>query len=158
MKNFRTYSLCLSILLYGISSSAQTGDVHLNQPDLNKPKQFQALPDNIPVKMIVVNELLSMEVGHPVSIDLSSGTTSFQFEGTVVSSVSQYDNSLLSVVVKSSNYPGARLAISKNTAANGVISYTGMILSMQHGDLYELKNVDNLFVLVKRKFYDLVNE
>lgn len=157
MKNLRTAALCVCLPLFSLCASAQTGDVHLNEPNLNKPKLFQSLPDVIPVKMNNITSLFGAEVGRPVSLSISDATN-FQFEGSIVSSVSKYDNAVQSIVIRSTNYPGAGFTISKITDASGSISYTGRIISMQHGDLYELKNDNNQFVLVKRKFYDLVNE
>ncbi|MEI2739836.1 MAG: hypothetical protein V9F01_13765 [Chitinophagaceae bacterium] len=158
MKNLCTIAVCVSITLYSLNSSAQTGDViPLNEPNLNKPKLFQNLPDNIPVRMDNIISLFGIGVGQQVSMSMSD-VTPFQFEGNVVSAVSKYENSIQSVVVKSTNYPGARFTISKITDENGNISYRGRILSMQHGDMYELKGDNNQFILIKRKFYDLVNE
>ncbi|HUM47586.1 MAG TPA: hypothetical protein PLD84_11700 [Chitinophagales bacterium] len=158
MKNLRTIAVCVSITLYSLSSSAQTGDViPLNEPNLNKPKLFQNLPDNIPVKMENILSLFGVAVGQPVNMSMSD-VTPFQFAGNVVSAISKYENSIQSIVVKSTNYPGASLTISKITDANGNVSYRGRILSMQHGDMFELKGDNNQFILVKKKFYDLVNE
>ena len=158
MKNLRTIAACLSITLFSLCSSAQTSTtIKVNEPNYNKAKLFQGLPENIPVSMENISELFNGEIGSSVSLNLS-GDESLRFNGDVVSVVSKYENTIQSVVVRSTNYPGARLTVSKITDANGNISYTGRILSMQHGDLFELKNIDNQFVLVKRKFHDLVNE
>ncbi len=157
MKNLRTIALCVSVSLYSMCATAQTGSIPINEPNLSKPKLFQNLPDVIPVKMNNITTLFGAEVGRPVSISLSDAT-SFQFEGHIVSSVSKYENTMECIVIRSTNYPGARLAITRLTDASGTISYTGRILSMQHGDLYELTLENSQFVLVKRKFYDLVNE
>jgi hypothetical protein len=158
MKNLRTIAVCLSVTLYSFCSSAQTGNtVKVNEPNYNKTKLFQELPEKIQVSMDNISGLFNGEVGRTVSLNLS-GDESFLFSGDVVSTVSKYENSIQSVVVRSTNYPGARLTVSKITDANGNISYTGRIISMQHGDLFELKNDNNQFVLVKRKFHDLVNE
>ncbi len=157
MKNLRTIALCVSISLYSLCSSAQTGFIPINEPNLNKPKLFESLPDRIPVKMNNIIMLLGAEVGRPVNISLSDATN-FQFEGQVVSSVSKYGNTIQSIVIRSTNFLGSTLTVSRITDDAGNTSYTGRILSMQHGDLYELKNDNSQFFLVKRKFYDLVNE
>jgi hypothetical protein len=88
---------------------------------------------------------------------ISDGST-FRFTGKVVSAVSKYQNSIVSIVVRSTNFAGASLTISKITNEDGTITYRGRIISRQHGDLYELKQVNNNYVLIKRKYYDLVNE
>ncbi|HQW43924.1 MAG: hypothetical protein IPP02_03380 [Chitinophagaceae bacterium] len=157
MKNLRTAALCVSISLYSLSSVAQTGDIPINEPNLNKPKLFQNLPDIIPVKMNNITVLMGAEVGRPVSLSLSDATV-FQFEGIIVSSVSKYENTIQSIVIRSTNFPGATLTVSRITDDTGNISYIGRMLSMQHGDMFELKNENSQFLLVKRKFYDLVNE
>jgi hypothetical protein len=157
MKNLRTIALCVSISLYSLCTSAQTGNVPVNEPDYNKPELFRNLPSTIVLDMGNVTRLFTSIVGGPVSVAMSASSP-FQFEGQVVSSVSKYNNGIVSVVVRSTNYPGALLTLSKLTDAGGNISYTGRIVSRQHGDLFELKNVNNEFVLVKKGFYDLVNE
>lgn len=158
MKNLRTIALCVSITLYSLCSSAQiAGSIPINEPDMNKPELFHGLPDNIPVNMPAVTGLFGTSVDNQVSVSLSSNAP-FQFEGKVVSSVSKYNNSIVSVVIRSSNYPGAVLALSKLTDANGNVSYTGRIVSKQHADLYEMQEIGGQFFLVKKNYYKLINE
>lgn len=154
MKNLRTIACCLSLSLFGLAASAQQKEIPLNEPDLNKPELFRQSPDMIALESAQVSSLLSSSVGEPVVISLPS----FRFEGTVISTVSKYASSIESVVIRSSNFQGATLTLTKITEPSGNISYTGRILSMSHGDLYQLKQVDNALVLVKNKFYSLVNE
>lgn len=158
MKHLRTSAVCASLMLYSLCSSAQSADkIPVNEPDYNKTKLFQAIPENVPVSLDNITTLFQSAVGTAVGINLSEELT-FRFEGTVVSQVSKYNNTIESVVVRSSNYAGARLSLSRITAADGSIAYTGRIVSMQHGDLFELKQTNNQFTLVKRNFHDLVNE
>ena len=157
MKNLRTLALCVTVSFYSLYSSAQSEKIPLNEPNYNKPKLFQNLPDNIPVSLDNISNLFGSPMGRSVSLNLSDRST-FQFEGDVVSSVSKYENTIQSVVIRSTNYNGARLNISRITDENGNISYTGRIISMQHGDVYELKKVNDEYMLVKRNFYDLINE
>lgn len=158
MKNLFTIALSCSLSLFSFCVFAQSGDiVPVNEPNHNKSKLFESLPDNIPVNMDNVSSLFTAQVGRTVSLDLSFDQA-FRFEGEIVSIVSKYENKIQSVIVRSTNYNEARLIISKITDAKGSISYTGRILSMQHGDLFELKNINNQLVLEKRKFNDLVNE
>jgi hypothetical protein len=157
MKKLCAIILYTSISLCSLCTFAQSGVIPINEPDYNKPKLFQSLPDIIPVNMEIIMTLFGSPVGLLVSLNLSA-VASFRFEGKVVSSVSKYENSLQSIVIRSTNYIGARLTVSRLTDVTGNISYTGRMISKQHGDLYELKNVNNQFVLLKRKFHDLVNE
>ena len=154
MKNLRTIACCFSFSLCALASSAQQNDIPVNAPDLNKPELFQQSPEKVTVDASQIAALLVSPVGEPVVMNLPS----FHFEGKVISAVSKYANSMQSVVIRSSNFEGATLTLTRVTDASGNISYTGRILSMKHGDLYQLKQVDNGLALVKNKFYSVVSE
>jgi hypothetical protein len=158
MKNLRTPVLCLSIMLVSTGSFAQTPAAdRINEPDHNKPKLFNALPDYIPVSIENLSALLNKPVGEEISINLGGGQQ-FVFEGKIVSATSKYSNTIQSVVIRSTNFNGAVLSFSKIINADKSNSYTGRIVSLQHGDLFELKNENGQFILTKKNFYDLVNE
>lgn len=154
MKNLRTISYCLSFVLCSIAAAAQHNDIPLNEPDLNKPELFRQSPERISLETFDLTRLLTTQVGEPIVMNLPS----FRFEGTVISTVSKYGNTIQSVVIRSMNYEGATLTITRSIDESGNSMYRGRILSMKHGDLYELKQVDNGFALVKNKFYSVVNE
>lgn len=157
MKKLRTVALCVCAMLYSLFLPAQNEKPPITEPDYNKPRLFNNLPDKIPVSLEEINNLLNTEVGHPASLKLSTAIN-IRFEGVVVSSANKYGNSIRSVVIRSSNYNGASFTISKITTTEGAVSYTGRIISFKHGDVYELQKMDGQFVLVKRNYYDLVNE
>lgn len=157
MKNLRTSLLCVCITLYSLCSFAQNQTIPINEPDYNKPKLFQNLPDNISVSVDKLNSLLDNPVGRGINMNLSD-KSQFQFEGQVVSVASKYENSIRSVVIRSTNYNGAMLTLSRITNADGTITYAGRLMSFQHGDLFELQTKDGNLILVKKNFYDLVNE
>jgi hypothetical protein len=158
MKNLRTSLLFVCIAFSGMCSFAQTTQaLRSSDPNSTKPKLFQSLPENISVSADNLNNLVNTPVGNSVSINLSDNSQ-FQFEGQVISSSTKENNNIQTVVIRSTNYNGARLTLSKITNADGTITYSGRILSFQHGDLLELKNQNGHFILVKRKFNDLVNE
>ena len=156
MKNLRTAALCACIMLYNLCSIAQT-QIRSSDPTIIKPKLFQGLPENISINPDNLSSLLNTPVGHAVSINLSD-ISNFQFEGQVISASSPGENNIQTVVIRSTNYNGARLTLSGIINADGTISYSGRILSFQHGDLFELKNQDGHYILVKRKLNDLINE
>jgi hypothetical protein len=155
MKNLRTFLLCVCMIAYSVCSFGQSGDVPLNEPNPNKPRLFTGLPELINVDVAVFGGLLNAEVGTSVNIPVSAA---FRIQGHVVSAVSKYGNSIRSVVVRSINYTGASLTISRITDEDGVIIYTGRIMSMAHGDLYELQNQNGQYSFVKKNFYTLLNE
>lgn len=157
MKNFRTTLLCASITLFSFCAAAQQDNTPINEPDLNKPRLFDGLPDRIPVNAAELNNLLNAPVGRTASLKLSAAS-SLQFDGEVVSVSDKYDTKIQSVVLRSSNFNGARLTVSRIQHEDGSWSYTGRIISFKHGDLFELKNESGNYILVKRNYYELVNE
>ncbi|MBS1633816.1 MAG: hypothetical protein JST10_14725, partial [Bacteroidetes bacterium] len=68
-------------------SWGQNEKIPLNEPDYNKPKVFQNLPDTIPVEASSLASLFSLSKGQKVAPDFSnkSATTGFQLRGEVIS-------------------------------------------------------------------------
>lgn len=159
MKNRSIIALCVSVLLFNVQLLAQSQDypVPLNEPNYNKPLFFRSFPDSILVNISNFERAVSYSAGEDVTVNIADNIQ-FPFQGKVVSTASKYGNSIQSVVIKSNIYDGAGLTISKVTDSNGNTSYTGRIVSMKSGDLYELVKTDTGYFLIKRKFYDLVNE
>lgn len=150
--------VCVCICIAGLRATAQTGEAPpMREPDLNKPKLFNAYPDQVPVDITAISGLLNQAVGTQVEKNIGAGT-SFRLSGEVVSVASKYENRINSVVIRSTNFGGARLSFTRTTLEDGTISYTGRLISKEHGDVYELQHINNQFTLVKRNYYDLVNE
>jgi hypothetical protein len=158
MKNLLTSVLCACITLCSLFSSAQDQKVIVNEPDYNKPRLFDNLPEVIPVSMENLNGLVNAKPGVSINTTLSSDAKTAPFEGKVISSVSKYDDKVQTVVIRSTNYNGATLFISKVTSDDGTIKYNGRLMSFQHGDLFVLQPKDAGFVLVKKNYYDVINE
>lgn len=157
MKNLCTLAISVCITLSSFSAFAQAQRIPINEPDYNKPRLFQNLPDFIPVSIDRLNALLNTDQSRPVNTNLFDNAD-LPFAGRVVSRVSKEGNKIQSVVVKSSNFNGATLTISKITGEDGTITYSGRLISFQHGDAYVLKNEDGHYALIKKDFYELVNE
>jgi hypothetical protein len=158
MKNLRTYVLSACITLCSLLSAAQSPTVIVNEPDYNKPRLFNNLPEVIPVSIQNLNDLLNAKPGVSINTMLSSDAKTAPFEGKVISAVSKYDDKVQVVIIKSTNYNGATLTISKVTGEDGSIKYNGRLMSFQHGDVFVLQKKDDGFVLLKKNFYDVVNE
>ena len=122
---------------------------------MNRPTLFQNLPNKISCRVNDLSALLESEIGQPVSFSLA-GNLSFQ--GIVSSVASKFDNTLVSVVIRSTNFAGAALSFSKITKEDGTYNYVGRIISFQHGDAYEIRLENGQYFFVKKGFYDLVNE
>ncbi len=158
MKNLRMSVLCACITLCSLYSVAQTQQIPLNEPDYNKPRLFDNLPAEIPISIDNINNLINARAGVAINTTLSADGVTAPFVGQVVSSISKYDDKLKSVVIKSTNYNGSTLYISKVMKEDGSIRYNGRLMSFQHGDVYVLQQKAAGFVLVKKNFYDVVNE
>jgi len=153
MKNLVKGILSLSVFLACIETNAQTPPVR--EPDMNRPTLFQNLPEKISCRIADLSALLESEIGQTISF---SFIDNLNFQGVVSSVASKFDNTLQSVVIRSTNFPGAALSFSRITNENGSISYVGRILSFQHGDAYEINQENGQYFFVKKGFYDLVNE
>lgn len=157
MKSLRTSVVCTAFLLCAFVTFAQVSQAPVNEPDLNKPRLFSQFPDKILISTSKINDLFNSHPGEAAVISLTTDNSA-QFRGEVISTSSKYENKLQTVLIRSTNFEGARLSISRVVDENGQISYRGRILSFSHGDLYELENHEGQYQLVKKNFYDLVNE
>jgi len=153
MKNLMKGIICLSLFLICHQSYTQTPPVR--EPDMNRPSLFQNFPNKISCRINDLSALLQSETGKAVSLSL---VNDLSFQGVVSSVASKSDNSLNSVVIRSTNFPGAALSFSKIKKDDGTFSYVGRIISFQHGDAYEISLENGQYYFVKKGFYDLVNE
>jgi len=153
MKNLVKGIICLSLFLICQQSNAQTPPVR--EPDMNRPSLFQNLPNKISCRINDLSALLDLETGKPVSF---SFVNNLNFQGVISSVASKSDNTLSSVVIRSTNFPGAALSFSRIKKEDGSFSYVGRIISFQHGDAYEIGLENGQYYFVKKGFYDLVNE
>lgn len=157
MKSLRTYVLSAALALCSIPSLAQHDHAPVNEPNLNKPRLFNALPEKITVNVASFSDMLNSAPGRPALLSLSADN-SLRFEGEVISTSSKYDNKIQTVVIRSTNFDGARFTLSRVVNPNGQVVYRGRIISFAHGDLYELEQQAGEYKLVKKNFHDLVNE
>ena len=145
-------------MLMSFCSFAQTQTVPpLNEPDYNKPRLFDNLPEKISVNINNVSTLFNTAIGATVDLGLSDNVT-FQVNGEIVSTTSKSNGRVQKVVIRASNFAGAGMTISRITNDDGSVIYRGRILSLKHGDLFELQKENEGYVFVKRSYYDLVNE
>jgi hypothetical protein len=61
-------------------------------------------------------------------------------------------------VIRSGNFNGATLTLSSSAQPDGAVKFTGRIISFKHGDAYELQNQNDQYILIKRNYYELINE
>jgi hypothetical protein len=158
MKNLCTTVLCACLTICSLYSAAQDTKVVVNEPNYNKPHLFDKLPPVIPVSIENLNNLVNSKTGASINTSFATDAKTASFEGSVVSAVNKYEDKVQTVVIKSTNFNGATLYISRVTTEDGTIKYNGRLMSLQHGDLYVLQPKNGGFELVKKNYYDLINE
>jgi hypothetical protein len=157
MKNLSIAVLGMCCMLCNLCSSGQVNNVPikvpLNEPDYNKPKLFADLPDRVNFNPGNLSNLFDLQVGQSVNIPVSPGV---DFSGQVVSKSD--DPKSASVVVRLTNRVGARLVFTKITDSDNTVKYIGRIISLQHGDSYEIVSENNQYYFKKQGLYDLIAE
>lgn len=153
MKNLKTGILCLLFVISCIFANAQS--LPVREPDLNKPSLFLQLPERMNINIANLENMLQNEMGRQVSFTLAAN---FTFEGTVSSVASKYENTVNSIVIRSTNLQGAVLTLSKISRGGGTSYFVGRIISFQHGDGYEINFENGQYYFVKKGLYDMINE
>jgi hypothetical protein len=143
MKILKTYTLSVLLALCYLQSNAQTASVPLNEPNYNKPKLFADLPDKMNLNLTEAEALLNTPVGTAVNKQV---TNQLRLQGTVVSVSDAQDPSVKSIVVRSSNRVGAVFTFTRIQHHDGNYSYVGRMISMQHGDAFEIVKENNQYV------------
>lgn len=157
MKNLCTPFLCVCLFVCSIDATAQDQKVPINERDYNKPKLFQGLPEKISFNPDNFLGSLNKQTGSTISANLSTDSQ-VTFEGKLVSNNTSADGRVQSILISSTNFTGATFSLSKIVNTDGTIRYNGRLLSLKHGDLFVLEQTEGHYVLVKKNYYDLVNE
>src|SRR5215211_7182757 len=153
MKRFKTGAICVPLFLCCLFSRAQNQKTPFNEPDYNKPKLFADLPAKMNLKVSETETLFKFSVGATVSIEL---TDHFLFKGTIVSRADEA--SVKTVVIRSTNRPGASFTFTRTTNADKSFTYLGRIISRNNGDAFEIAQENGQYVLQKKNLYDLISE
>lgn len=154
MKFLKTGIICLLLSLCAASTFAQSRSL-TRDGNSKKPQLFNDLPQRIPVNMQSFAQLLQKGIGENVNVPLASG---FTFTGIVVSKSDASEVRSNTVVIKSSNRPGAALTITGIRKGDGTIRYSGRMLSLKHSDAFEMIERDGGFALEKKDLGELVSE
>lgn len=154
MNVLKTMAVFALLFTFRANVSAQQA-IPINEPDRNKPHLFNDQPQKMAVRLDDIDASLNEAVGNHVVIHIANG---FVVQGTVVSKSDASDPNVKSIVVKSTNRQGATCTLTKIANSDGTVSYRGRIISMRHGDAFELSNENGSYQLSKKNLYDLVNE
>lgn len=154
MKHLTKGFICLSVLFTCYFASAQKATLPTQNVN-SKPKLFRNIPEKINVSLNNLLPVINMQKGQAASLTLSDR---FVFKGTVISSVSKYDDALKTVVIKSPEFDGANLSFSQIKNPDGSVTYRGRIMNFQYGDCFELKNDNGQYYFVKKNLNDIIND
>jgi hypothetical protein len=154
MKTFKTIAFTAFFSLGYLLSTAQE-KIPINEPDYNKPKLFEDLPQKMNLTISDMESLFDLSVGTPVMAKL---TKSFPFKGTVVSKSGTSESFVQSVVIKSTTRKDAVLTFTKIKNQDGSFIYRGRIISKESIDAYEIVKENDQYVLQKKNYYEMVRE
>jgi len=155
MKMQRTAALLALLTACYLQAPAQAKTPPINEPNYNRAKVFEDIPHKTEVNLTALEGLLKFPVGESVNAGIANG---FRFVGTVISKSDPADRNVRSVVIKSTTRQKATLTFSKITNSDGSVRYTGRILSREAGDALEIVKDGSRYVILKKGFYDMINE
>ena len=155
MKKLKASAFSVLLIVCVQHIQAQEQKIPLNEPNLRKPKLFNNLPEKINLKISEVVPVLDMSVGTAVNVQFADN---FLFQGTVISKSDTPDESVKSIVIRSSTMQGANFTFSKTKNQDGSFRYIGRIMSRNNGDAYEIKFENGQYVLQKKNMNDLMVE
>lgn len=153
MKQLKNCAICAFLLLCSFFVHAQDQHAPLNEPDLKKPKLFADLPQKMNLKVSEISTIFNHKVGAVVSYRLSN---ELMLEGVVVSKAE--DHQVKSIVIRSTNRPGAVFSFTKTQAKEGGDRFVGRMISRQNGDAYEIVKENGQYVLLKKDMHELITE
>ena len=155
MKILKTGALFMLLYAFALSSAAQNNRFPLTEPDYNKPKLFDDLPSKFPVDVKLLEALLDLPEGKPLSFALAKGV---HFQGKVVSKSDPNDPNVKSIVIKSTNRLGSAFTFTRLRNEDGSVSYQGRILSRMHSDAFEIQIENGQYVLTKTQLYEIISK
>lgn len=151
MKVLKTSAIGAFLTLCVLYASAQQ-KVPLTEPNYNKPRIFDDLPQKMKLRVSDLKELLSLPEGASVKTFLADN---FLFKGIVVSTAGS--ETVRSVVIRSTDRKGATLTFTE-TIKDGGYKYLGRVISLDNGDAFDIVQEDNQYVLQKKNLYDIISE
>ncbi|MGE5519176.1 MAG: hypothetical protein ACM3VS_04540 [Candidatus Dadabacteria bacterium] len=155
MKCLKRYAVIACFLCTAMHSIAQGPNKIINEPDYNKAKIFNDLPDRMNIRLVDVDALVNLPVGSPVNTVVAPN---FRAIGTVVSSSEDKLEDMKSVVIKLQNRQGAIFTFTKRKLEQDTYSYSGRILNKNNGDAFDLVKENGQYVLLKKGINELISE
>ncbi len=153
MNKLKAIAGCVLFFIFCIQAAAQTSPVPVNEPDYNKPKIFNDLPNTMTIRLMDAEKLFGLRAGSSSSVQF---TDELFLKGTVISNGES--NGMRTIIMKVTNRNNAVFTFTRITQQDGTTSYAGRIMSRENGDALLIKKEDNAFTLNKINLYDLISE
>ena len=145
MKNLYLTGLLAASIFFFQSTAAQE-PIAVKQQLLQKSLAFSQLPEKFACNLAELQRVFYGKKEDTVTLRLSD---KFVFIGQVSEKV-QRTAGLLSINVRSENYPGALLTISYSSRPGASPKITGTIINPQSGDAFILIEEHNKYFLLKK--------
>lgn len=129
MKKLYACAYTVLMVISALTTYAQVTPA-VNQHVADKPLLFASLPDKIECNLEEVDKLFMAEADQKVRVSLNQH---FQLDGTIAEKVRRSPE-VLTINFRITNYPGALFTISR-IIQNGMIRYSGRIISKENGDV-----------------------
>ena len=152
MKELKALAICVLLTAAFTQVSAQV-NIPLNEPDYNKPKIFSDLPQQMILQTAEAGDLFTLREGDAASVML---TSQFIINGTVVSIGG--NKTIKTILIKVPARNNAILTLTRTVTPDGLVSYSGRIMSRSNGDAFELKKENGQYIFNKINLYDLISE
>ena len=145
MKNLYTAGLLVVCSLFACTTSAQP-TIAVKQQIPDKPLQFSSLPDKFECSLPILEKAVSSRATEKVSLRFGK----FTFTGDVMERVQQ-SKEVVSINIRSTNFPGALFNISVQTQPDNTRIINGCIINPQSGDVLILTQENNRYYLQKQQ-------
>ncbi len=136
-----------SITCMLLSARANSQTAPLNQHPVEKPMLFSQLPEKITCTSASLQNIFAAALNNPLSVSLGN---QLKIEGVVIAKTA-VTSGQLSINIRCTNFQNALLNISRITQSDGSYSYTGRIVSLQHGDVLLLREENGQYSFVQQK-------
>jgi len=145
MKNLYLAGVLVVLCLGSIRTKAQELSA-VNQPILNKPLLFASFPEKIECRLAELQRIFASAKSDKLSLVLNE---KFSFAGEITERV-QKSGAVISMNIRSSNFPGALFTISQITQAGRPVRYIGRIVHPKQGDCWIISEENNHYYLKKQ--------
>jgi len=153
MKKPVMYSGLMLCLAFGFSARSQVTPL-VRQTPLPKAALFTNLPQKSNITTARIEKILESPVKALISFPLSATEV---FKGVVLEKVRKNEH-VETINIRSLNYGGSLLTISKIVRDDKPVSYIGRVISMDHSDALVLKQENGQLYFSKEKQSQVIVE